>query len=146
VLALAACGGGTGARDEARPAAAPRAVAVTAPELATQLGNGFRRGLYRLAVMSQPGDDATDLGQQLLTGSVHDVRCTPDGETSRWACAVRWKTVDGHRATTHYRIAVDGRGCFYAAARPALPERYDATIATYSEHPLNTVQSLRRGC
>jgi hypothetical protein len=137
VLALAACGGGTAARDAAHP---PPVQRLTNAELAVQLGNGFRHALYRLAVMSQPGDDATDLGQALPTGTVRDVRCA-----SR-SCTVRWKTVQGHRAVTRYRIEADRRGCFYATAQPALPERYDATIATYSEHPLNTLQSARRGC
>jgi hypothetical protein len=145
VLALAACGGGTAARGPAQSAATPPA--IQAPELASQLGNGFRRGLYRLAVMSQPGDDATDLGQSLPTGTLRDVRCRPArSSTTRWSCVVRWETVEGHRSTTRYRIDADRRGCFYGTAQPQLPERYDATIATYSEHPLNTLQSLRRGC
>jgi hypothetical protein len=148
VLVLAACGGGTAARGPTQASAPPPAAErLTATELATQLGNDFRRGLYRLAVMSQPGDEAADLGQQLPTGTLRDVGCRPAAtNTSAWSCAVRWETVSGHRTATRYRISVTRRGCFYGAAQPPLPQRYDATIRSYSEHPLNTLQSLRRGC
>jgi hypothetical protein len=147
VSALAACGGGTAARGPAdtSPAATP-VQHLTSPQVAVQLGNGFRRGLYRLAVMSQPGDDATDLGQQLPTGTLRDVRCRPLAGTATWTCTVRWTTVDGQRTSTRYRIDVGRHGCFYGAATPPLPEHYDATIRTYSEHPLNSLQSPRRGC
>jgi hypothetical protein len=150
VLVLASCGGGTAASggtrqtDQATRAAA-RSLSPTG--LATQLGNGFRRGLYQLAVMSQPGEEASDLGQQLPTGTLRDVRCRPTAaDASAWACAVRWETVEGKRTATRYRIDVTSGGCFYASAHPALPQHYDATIRTYSEHPLNALQSLRKGC
>ena len=120
-------------------------------ELDTQLGNGFRQGLYRLAVMSQPGDDAADLGQQLPTGTVRDVSCStgqprPSAGSWKWGCAVGWETVNGRRESTRYAVTMTGRGCFFASARPRLPSHYDSTIRTYSEHPLNSLQSLRRGC
>ena len=147
VAALAACGGGTDAHGPADTSAAAAPVQqLTSPRLAVQLGNGFRQGLYRLAVMSQPGDESSDLGQPLPTGTLRSVRCEPVAGTSTWTCTVRWATVDGHRTVTRYRIDVDRRGCFYGAATPPLPQHYDSTIRTYSENPLNAVQSLRRGC
>jgi hypothetical protein len=148
VLALAACGGGTAARGPARDTASHGiARSLTGGELASQLANGFRGGLYRLAVMSQPGDDAADLGQQLPTGTLRAVSCRPAAASrSTWSCAVRWETVDGRPSATRYRVSVNRSGCFYGAAHPPLPEHYDATIRTYSEHPLNALQSLRRGC
>jgi hypothetical protein len=102
--------------------------------------------------MSQPGDDAADLGQSLQTGTLRDVACRPGGERPSgdeswgWSCTVRWETVDGRRDTTPYRVTMNSRGCFFASATPALSQRYDATIRSYSEHPLNRLQSLRRGC
>lgn len=156
--AITGCGNGDGAK---KLTGARRAADVAPPapgrflsrsELATQLGNGFRRQLYRLAVMSQPGDDAADLDQALPTGMLRDVACSADSAQPAgaggwpWSCAVRWETVDGHRRTTRYSVSLTARGCFFAAAHPRLPEQYDATIRTYSEHPLNAVQSLRRGC
>jgi hypothetical protein len=158
VAAITGCGGGDSAEKlagvRAAANAAPRAPGrfLTRAELATQLGNGFRRQLYRLAVMSQPGDDAADLDQALPTGTLRDVVCGADGAQPAgaggwpWSCAVRWETVDGRRRTTRYSVSLTARGCFFAAAHPRLPEQYDATIRTYSEHPLNAVQSLRRGC
>jgi hypothetical protein len=59
---------------------------------------------------------------------------------------VRFETVDGRRDTTRYRVRQNARGCLFASASPALAQRYDATIRSYSEHPLNQLQSLRRGC
>src|SRR6266567_6082929 len=111
-------------------------------ELDAQVGNGFRQGLYRLAVMSQPGDDSADLGQQLPTGTVREVRCgadqpRPAAGTWTWSCGVSWETVDGHRTSTRYAVDMNPRGCFFATARPQLPQHYDSTIRTYSEHPLN---------
>ena len=157
VLAVAA-GGCTDDGDStaATPTASPAAPApgrfLTRVELANQLGNLFHRGLYRLAVMSQPGDDASDLGQSLPTGTLRAVGCRPaaarpaGGGSWAWSCIVRWETVDGRRDTTPYRVRMNRRGCFFASASPALAQRYDATIRSYSEHPLNQLQSLRRGC
>jgi hypothetical protein len=150
VLALASCGGGTAASGMRQPDSQAREAtgrAVTGADLATQLGVGFRRGLYQLAVMSQPDDEATDLGQKLPTGKLRDVHCRPTAtNASTWACAVRWETVDGRRTATRYRIDVTPHGCFYGSAQPPLPQRYDATIGTYSEHPLNAVRSSEPGC
>jgi hypothetical protein len=151
VIAAAALGGcgrhGTASEPVAAGDAAPPAPGhfLSPGELDTQLGNGFRQGLYRLAVMSQPGDDAADLGQQLPTGTVRGVDCRRGGGR-KWACLVRWETVDGKRESTRYAVDMNARGCFYASATPRLPEHYDSTIRTYSEHPLNSLQSLRRGC
>jgi hypothetical protein len=162
VAAMGGCGhrGGTAEPVAAGDAAPPVEAAPPAPgrflspaELDTQLGNGFRQGLYRLAVMSQPGDDAADMGQQLPTGSVRAVSCDPAGPRPsgaaakwKWSCGVRWATVDGAGKSTRYAVDMTTRGCFYAAATPHLPEHYDSTIRTYSEHPLNSLQSLRSGC
>ena len=151
VLIVLAAGGCSGGEDST---AAGPSTAVQAPpapgryltraELATQLGNVFHRGLYQVAVMSQPGDDASDLGQSLPTGTLRDVSC--DGAQRRWSCRVSWESVDARRQTTVYDVQMSPRGCFAAAATPALAQRYDATIRSYSEHPLNELQSLRRGC
>jgi hypothetical protein len=153
VIAAAALGGcgrhGAGTQPVAAGDAAPPATGrfLSVAELDTQLGNGFRQGLYRLAVMSQPGDDASDLGQQLPTGTVRDVGCRRSGTGNRnWTCAVRWETVDGKRESTRYAVDMNAHGCFFASAQPKLPPHYDSTIRTYSEHPLNSLQSLRRGC
>jgi hypothetical protein len=144
--ALGGCGRHGDVTDGAGPTSAPGRVLSTG-ELDTQLGNGFRQGLYRLAVMSQPGDDAADLGQQLPTGTVRHVSCRRNGSGGgKWSCAVRWETVDGKRESTLYEVDMNARGCFYASATPRLPSHYDSTIRTYSEHPLNSLQSLRRGC
>jgi hypothetical protein len=138
---LGGCGG------HAHTTPAPPARFLSGAELDTQLGNGFRQALYRLAVMSQPGDDAADLGQQLPTGTVRLVSCRRNGPDSRkWTCAVRWGTVNGKRESTLYAVDMNARGCFFASATPQLPSHYDSTIRTYSEHPLNSLQSLRRGC
>jgi len=146
VAALGGCGHRGDVTDGAGPAAAPGHFLSTG-ELDTQLGNGFRQGLYRLAVMSQPGDDAADLGQQLPTGTVRGVDCRRTGSDSRkWTCAVSWETVDGKRESTRYTVDMNAAGCFYASATPHLASHYDSTIRTYSEHPLNSLQSLRRGC
>jgi hypothetical protein len=119
---------------------------LTRAELATQLGNVFHKQLYRVAVMSQPGDDAADLGQSLPTGRLRALTCTEAGERRRWSCDVSWETVDAARKTTAYRVRMNARGCFHASATPALAQRYDSTIRSYSEHPLNELESLRRGC
>ena len=148
VLATGGCFGGedSTAGGPSTAAQAPPAPGryLTRAELANQLGNVFHRGLYQVAVMSQPGDDASDLGQSLPTGTLRDISC--EGAQRRWSCRVSWETVDARRETTVYRVAMNPRGCFFAAATPALPQRFDATIRSYSEHPLNELQSLRRGC
>jgi hypothetical protein len=134
ILAVAGCGG--------RPAA-PAAVPAPAPakhldrvELARLLGNGFRDGLDRLAVMDQPPDDASDLGQSLPTGLLDRVTCAG---APAWHCTVRWQTAGGTPRTTRYAVRVSRTGCFSAGADPALPPHRDPTIQTYSEHPLNTL-------
>jgi hypothetical protein len=138
----------TAATPSTPPAAPAPGRLLTRAELANQLGNLFDRGLYRVAVMSQPGDDAPDLGQSLPTGTVRDVACrqAAAGNGRRWSCVVRWESVDGRRYSTSYRITMSARGCFLASASPPLAQRYDATIGSYSEHPLNQLESLRRGC
>jgi hypothetical protein len=156
VLAVAAGGcSDDGDSTAATPTASRAAPApgrfLTRVELANQLGNLFHRRLYRVAVMSQPGDDAPDLGQSLPTGTVRAVGCRPaaarpSGGSWDWSCSVRFETVDGRRDTTRYRVRQNSRGCLFASASPALAQRYDATIRSFSEHPLNQLQSLRRGC
>jgi hypothetical protein len=92
--------------------------------------------------MSQPGDDATDLGQDLPTGVVTTVRCAPDDSN----CAITWSTVSGERRTTRYSVRVLPGACFTAAARPALADHRDPTIGGYSENPLNALVSAEGGC
>jgi hypothetical protein len=151
LLIAAGCG------DSDRPAAAAR-VASSAPrflaatDLEQELGNGFRSGLYRLAVMSQPRDAAPDLGQDLPTGTLQRVRCAPAATRPRsdaawtWRCAVAWRTLAGRARHTRYVVRNLPTGCFSAGAHPALSAQRDATIESYSEHPLNTVVSVRKGC
>jgi hypothetical protein len=158
VLAVASvgCSDDDGSAADATPVAALAPPApgrfLTRAELANQLGNLFHRRLYQLAVMTQPGDDASDLGQALPRGTLRTASCEPAGDRPSggrswaWSCAVRWETVDGRRETTAYRVRLTSRGCFFAGASPPLEQRYDATIRSYSEHPLNQLQSLRRGC
>jgi hypothetical protein len=154
--AAAAClitgwGGGAAPRPASAPAGGPPRF-IAAGDLERERGNDFRRGLYRLAVMSQPPEDATDLGQSLPTGLLHDVACAARGERPTgpsawsWRCIVRWETVGGARRNTRYAVRLLPTGCFAAAADPELPERLDTTIATYAEHPLNALVSVRRGC
>ena len=147
--ALAACGD---ARDATPPprATAASATPVSAPTgldrhaVALQLGNGFRTALDRLAVLDQPRDGASDLGQDLPSGLLRDVRCTPGVPALR--CRVRWETLRGTPQTTRYRVRLLPGGCFAAAATRRLKPHYDPTIATYSEHPLNAITSVRKGC
>ena len=146
-FALGGCGGGEPAGGapaaDVRPPA--RGQYLSRAELVRELSNDFRQGLYRLAVMSQPGDDAADLGQPLPTGKLDRVRCTPSAER-RLRCAARWQTVGGRPRTTRYAVRLRPDGCFEGFAQPALHARYDSTINTYSEHPLNVLLSPRRGC
>jgi hypothetical protein len=130
----------------ARPSAAVRGPAgyFDAARLEQRMSNAFRAGLYRLAVMSQSGEGAIDLGQQLPTGKVSTVRCTPDGPAPAkrqdwpWRCDVRWQTVAGQARETRYGVQVTPHSCFDAAARPLYKAVLDATTGAPSEHPLNT--------
>jgi hypothetical protein len=149
--ALAACGGArNGAATRGAGAAAAPATPVSAPgpldrhAVALQLGNGFRTALDRLAVLDQPRDGASDLGQDLPSGLLRDVVCTASAPALR--CRVRWETLRGAAKTTRYAVRVLPGGCFAAAATPRLEPHYDPTIATYSEHPLNAITSVRKGC
>jgi hypothetical protein len=125
---------------------------ISGLDLRRQLSNAFDGGLYRLAVMSQPRDSATDLGQSLPTGLVRTVSCgrasAPEGseqiEVSH--CAVSWQTVSGKPRTTRYLVRLFPTGCFAAGATPRLPQHRDNTIQTYSEHPLNALVSVERQC
>jgi hypothetical protein len=153
VLLAAGCGGGakeTSAPTTAHPAA--RGDYLSAGELEVQVGNSFRRGLYRLAVMSQAEDDAKDLGQPLPTGTVDRVHCAPaasrpDGAAPwQWRCRVRWRSAAGHRQLTRYTLRVTPPGCFSAGAVPRRGARYDSTIRSYAEDPLDALVSARRGC
>ncbi len=125
---------------------------MSAAQLRTQVAAAFRQGLYRMAVMDQPADDAADLGQELPTGRVRQVECRPDravparpGRTVS-SCLVRWEHVDGRADRTRLGVSRDRRGCWNAAPQPPLPNRYDATERTYAEHPLNVLSAVRPGC
>ncbi|MDX6687172.1 MAG: hypothetical protein QOF86_3300 [Baekduia sp.] len=165
--ALAACGQARQDHSGARAGAAtvPGATPVAADArryldrhaLALGLGNGFRAGLDRLAVLQQPPEGATDLGQDLPAGLLRDVRCAPAGPAPAagstgtaaawtWRCRVRWETVAGVPKTTSYAARSLPSGCFGAAASPRLRDVLDPTIKTYTQHPLDTIVSLRRGC
>ena len=125
---------------------------LSGADLERQLGTSFRRGLYRLAVMSQPSDDAADLGQDLPTGLVESVRCRASGAQPAagapwpWRCVVRWRTVEQRARRTRYDVRDLPAGCFAAGAAPRLAQRYDSTVRTYAEHPLNVLGSATRGC
>lgn len=153
----AGCGGTSGTTTAAVSTAAASASApgtyLRAGELRRELGNGVREGLYRLAVMSQPADDAADLGQELPTGSVERVACAAGaqrpgsaGEPWRWGCRVAWRTVEGAPRATRYDVRLLANGCFAAGALPRYPAHRDTTIAGFSEHPLNAIASVREGC
>jgi len=127
VLALAAIAGcGSAEPIATRPSAAVRGPAGYFDEtrLEQRMNNAFRAGLYRLAVMSQTGEGAIDLGQQLPTGKVSAVGCAPDAPAPArrqdwlWKCDVRWQTVAGRARRTRYGVEV--------------------TTGAPSEHPLNT--------
>jgi hypothetical protein len=125
---------------------------LSAPDLERQLGNAFRKGLYRLAVMSQRSEDAKDLGQPLPTGLVDSVKCTANGSQPSggrvwmWSCGVSWKSAEHHRERTRYTVRLSPGECFAAGATPERAKRYDSTIRTYSEDPLNALGSVRPGC
>lgn len=141
--------GAGGGGDRAQVAAARY---VSGFELRRQLSNAFDAGLYRLAVMSQPRDSATDLGQSLPTGLVRTVSCAPaapaasPGGTEIAHCTVRWDTVSREPRTTRYLVRLFPTGCFAAGATPRLPQLRDNTIQTFSEHPLNALVSAGRQC
>jgi hypothetical protein len=59
---------------------------------------------------------------------------------------VRWETVAGTPRATTYAVRNLAGGCFAAGAVPRLRDVHDPTIASYTEHPLNAVTSLRKGC
>jgi hypothetical protein len=154
-LLAAGCGGGGHhpATAANATASAPRAAGyLTAGELRRDLGNGFRAGLDKLAVMDQPVDDATELGQALPTGLLHGVSCSPaaprpaGAQPWQWSCSVKWKTAGGRARTTRYAVRLFPTRCFAAGADPALPAHRDPTIGSFAEHPLNTVVSVKRGC
>jgi len=160
-LALGLClGAGCGGRSLATSAAVSTTAAEASPahfmdaaDLRREVGNGVRQGLYRLAVMSQPPDDAADLGQDLPTGTVEAVRCgaaaaRPHDAAApwRWSCRIGWRSVRGAAQTTRYDVRLLPNGCFAAGAVPRYPNHRDASIASYGEHPLNALASVRRGC
>ncbi|HWI73890.1 MAG TPA: hypothetical protein VNT55_18155 [Baekduia sp.] len=156
ITTLAACGSedpaprATGTAAATSHVAAPRYLDRHA--LALGLGNGVRARLDQLAVMQQPPDAASDLGQSLPAGLLRDVACSPAGARPSddaawpWTCRVRWETVAGTTKTTNYAVKSFATGCFAAGADPRLPDVKDPTIASYSEHPLNVVTSLGKGC
>jgi hypothetical protein len=148
---LAGCGGGSHA---GQPSSVPRPSGgyLAAGDLERQLGNAFRHGLYRLAVMSQKSEDAMDLGQRLPTGLVREVHCRSSaaqpasGGAWAWSCDVRWKSVEDRAQDTRYDVRLTRGACFAAGAAPRRQPRYDVTIRTYAEDPLNALASARRGC
>jgi hypothetical protein len=148
---VSGCGGGDHARAE-KGTPRPAGGYLGGADLERQLGNAFRKGLYRLAVMSQRSEDAMDLGQPLPTGLLRNVRC--DSTTPRpsaggawaWACRVSWRTVEGRAQRTQYAVRLQRGECFAAGATPHRAARYDSTIRTYSEDPLNAFGSARPGC
>jgi hypothetical protein len=151
-LVGAGCGGG-GHRPAVASPSAPRAAGyLTAGELRRDLGNGFRAGLDKLAVMDQPVDDASDLGQELPTGLLDHVSCSEaalkpaNAEPWQWSCTVKWKTASARARSTRYAVRLFPTRCFAAGAVPALPTHRDPTIGSFAEHPLNTVVSVKRGC
>ena len=143
VAAAGGCGGGSASHAVSSTSSG---VLADAPpvDLPRALGNGFRAGLARLAVMQQRGDDATDLGQPITPGLLDRVRCAPHGGT--WRCDVRWQTAAGEGRLTRYDLLVQPDGCFSAGASPARPSRYDPTIRAYAEDPLNAIVSADPRC
>jgi hypothetical protein len=149
--ALAGCGGGAHAVSAANAEQAHGAY-LAGVDLERQLGNAFRQGLYRMAVMTQRSDEAKDLGQPLPTGLLDRVRCASSaprpsgGGPWAWTCDVGWKTVKGKHQSTRYSVRLWRGECFAAGATPQRRPRYDATIRTYSEDPLNVLTGVRREC
>jgi hypothetical protein len=147
---VSGCGGGDHASSE--NLGQPQGGYLTAADLERQLGNAFRKGLYRLSVMTQRSEDAKDLGQPLPTGLLDRVSCSSSapqpggGRVWTWTCGVTWRSVEGHREQTKYSVRLTRGLCFAAGATPTRAKRYDATIRTYSEDPLNVLGSVRTGC
>jgi hypothetical protein len=150
--AVAGCGGGDHVVAAAATTQHPTGPYLVRADLERQLGNAFRQGLYRLSVMSQRSDEATDLGQSLPTGLLSHVTCDstapqPGGaKVWMWGCDVRWRTVEGHTQRTSYTVRLTPGRCFSAGATPPRKPHYDATIRTYSVDPLNALGSLTPGC
>lgn len=147
---VSGCGGGDHASSE--KLARPSGGYLGASDLERQLGNAFRKGLYRLAVMQQRSEDAMDLGQKLPTGLVDRVSCAPDaprpggGQAWAWHCSIRWQTFEHRLQQARYTVGLRPGECFTAGASPQRRPQYDATIRTYSEDPLNALVSVHRGC
>jgi hypothetical protein len=148
---VSGCGGGDRASSE-KLTQHPTGDYLGASDLERQMGNAFRKGLYRLAVMQQHSEDAVDLGQPLPTGLVDRVSCAsagarPAGERPwAWSCSVRWRSVEHHVQQTRYAVRLTAGECFSAGASPPRRPQYDVTIRTYSEDPLNALGSVRPGC
>ena len=52
----------------------------------------------------------------------------------------------GPQEQTRYAVRLRRGQCFAAGATPARAARYDSTIRTYSEDPLNALGNARPGC
>jgi hypothetical protein len=147
---VSGCGGE--GRAVSRTSPRPAGGYIADSDLERQLGNAFRKGLYRLAVMRQRSDEARDLGQPVPTGLLRGVRCAPNAPRPggaavwRWNCEVRWKSVERRAQRTQYVVRLRPGECFAAGATPTRKPRYDATIRSFSEDPLNVLGSLRPGC
>jgi hypothetical protein len=153
VALLVATGcGGAHHRPPQGPAATPAAGYLAPAELRRDLGNSFRAGLDRLALMSQPVDEPSALTTDLPKGLLDRVSCAAGGprpagpQSWPWHCDVTWSTAGGRARTTRYTVQLLPSRCFAASADPALPPRHDVTIGSSSEHPLNALGSARRGC
>lgn len=154
VACCAGCGGGSDdkAGQTKSGASAPSGGYLEGAELQRQLGNAFRKGLYRISVMTQRSEDAKDLGQPLPTGVLQSVRCAQAGAQPAagtawsWSCRVQWRTVAGTPQATRYAVRLRKGECFAAGATPERKPRYDATIKTYAQDPLDALVSLRPGC
>ena len=150
LVPAAGCGGGGGQSKSSSERPTATGPYLTSAELERQLSAGFRDGLYRLAVMSQQSDDATDLGQDLPTGLVERVSCEPSGAKAAkawpWSCEVRWRDVERHGQSTRYTVRLMPGGCFGAGATPRRPQVYDATTRAYGEDPLNGIVAVKTGC
>src|SRR5262249_41672531 len=128
LVGLAACGDSHTAGVDVRPSALVRGQRgyYDAEQLERRLSNAFRAGLYRLAVITQPGEEAADVGQQLPTGKVSGVRCDAQkpapsaGGAWAWRCEVRWRTVAGAERRTTYAVRLTPDSCFDAEAEPHL--------------------------
>jgi hypothetical protein len=150
-LLLAGCGDGGDSAGNSVKTQPVNYLSGGASDLERQLGNTFRKGLYRLAVMGQPTDDAADLGQQLPTGVLDGMSCAtsmtkPSGDPWKWSCTARWQTPEGRAEKTRYAAEVTGGGCIYAQSDPPLPQVNDVTIKAPAEHPLSSLVVPIKGC